>query len=129
MTKFMNQQTKTVLNENNEEGVRTNKDPFDIYKTTFNHYKAVVTTTALTFLLSNDIAFASLQRLADQGTAVNNMVKGPIGTAALLVGTIGGSVGSLIKGNVWLAISILVIGVLLGFHVDNITAIFAPQQH
>ena len=91
------------------------------------HYQAAIYTGAIGLLLSNSAAFASLQKLSASATSVETMIKGPVGTAALLIGTIGGAVGSLMKGNIWLAFAILIIGVLLGFHIDNISTIFAAQ--
>ena len=97
-------------------------------KQRFEYYQAAIYTGALGLLLSNDSALASsLEKLSTSATSVETMIKGPVGTAALLIGTIGGSVGSLMKGNIWLAFAILIIGVLLGFHIDNISTIFVAK--
>ncbi|MEN8237168.1 MAG: hypothetical protein ABFQ95_06480 [Pseudomonadota bacterium] len=97
-------------------------------KSRLQYYQAVIYVGALSLFWGGNNAFASsLDNLSKSASSVETMVKGPVGTAALLIGTIGGAVGSLMKGNIWLAFAILIIGVLLGFHIDNISTIFANK--
>ncbi len=101
-------------------------------KSILKRYRTIVNTAyagALGYFLSHGVAMASLAKLTQSSDTVLTLVKGPAGTAALLIATIGGAVTALMKGNLWLSIAVLIVGVLLGFHIDNISNIFAVQGH
>lgn len=97
-------------------------------KTKFSLYKATIYTSLITVIVSNESAFASLQSLTNKSNDMKTLITGPLGTAVLLVGTIGGFVGALMKGNIWLGVAIVIVGILAGVHVENINSLFGAAH-
>ncbi|SRR5260221_8096782 len=94
-------------------------------KNKYTRAKGIFYTSLTITLLSHEATFASLQSLSDKSGQVKNLIAGPLGIAVLLIGTVGGFVGALMKGNLWLGVAIVIIGILAGVHVENINQLFA----
>jgi len=74
--------------------------------------------------LSTKADATAIERMTTSTGALSALVKGPVGEAALIIGSLGGAFGAFMKGNMWLAIGIFMVGMLFSWHLENITTMF-----
>lgn len=67
---------------------------------------------------------SAIENLKRQSGSINDLISGPLGTATLLAGSIGGAFTAFMKGNMWLAIGIFVVGMLFSWHIENVLSMF-----
>jgi hypothetical protein len=96
-------------------------------KTLKNTYYQLLATATVWLLSSNCEATNALTQLSTQTTTLSNLVMGPLGKTIIVGGTIGGIVGALVKGSMWVAVGIFIIGLLLGWHMENVAGMFAAR--
>lgn len=94
----------------------------------YQHYKrsvgAVVIGIAAPLLIASFAYGSSIENLGKAVGGLSELIRGNLGIAMVWGGTIGGIGLAFFKGNVWLAVGILAIGMMLGFHLDNMMALF-----
>jgi hypothetical protein len=92
-----------------------------------NAYYHLLATATVWLLSSNCEATNALTQLSTQTMTLSNLVMGPLGKTIIVGGTIGGIVGALVKGSMWVAVGIFIIGLLLGWHMENVAGMFAAR--
>ena len=98
-----------------------------LYKHFRESWKVYAGIAALGFL-STKVDATAIERMTTATTGLRGLVKGTLGETVLFVSSIGGAVGAFMKGNMWLAVGIFLVGMLFSWHLENITAMFqAPQ--
>ncbi|NRA89563.1 MAG: hypothetical protein HRU43_00235 [Simkaniaceae bacterium] len=94
-----------------------------IYEHFRSSWKTYIPLIAFGFL-STKVDASAVERMTASTNSLSGLVKGPLGEAALIVGSLGGAFGAFMKGNMWLAIGIFMVGMLFSWHLENITAMF-----
>jgi hypothetical protein len=92
-----------------------------------NTYYSLLATATVWLFSSGCEATNALTQLSTQTTTLSNLVMGPLGKTIIVGGTIGGIVGALVKGSMWVAVGIFIIGLLLGWHMENVAGMFAAR--
>lgn len=90
-------------------------------------YYPLLATATVWLWSSNGVASTALTQLTNQTTTLSNLVMGPLGKTIIVGGTIGGIVGALVRGSMWVAVGIFIIGLLLGWHMENIAGMFQAR--
>ncbi len=79
-------------------------------------------------VLSTKVDATAIERMGTATNSLSALVKGTLGETVLFVSSIGGAVGAFMKGNMWLAVGIFLVGMLFSWHLENITHMFTAQQ-
>ena len=90
-------------------------------------WKAYAGIAALS-VLSTKVDATAIERMSTATNGLSALVKGTLGETVLFVSSIGGAVGAFMKGNMWLAVGIFLVGMLFSWHLENITHMFTTVR-
>ena len=88
-----------------------------------NAYWSVVTFVAA-HLTATEAGATAIENLEKHSKTLNTLVKGPLGEAVIFIATLGGAFGAFMKGSIWLAVGIFVVGMAFVWHIDNLATVF-----
>lgn len=95
-----------------------------------NHFKGSWKTyagLAAFSVLSTKVDATAIERMGTATNGLSGLIKGTLGETVLFVSSIGGAVGAFMKGNMWLAVGIFLVGMLFSWHLENISAMFPGE--
>ena len=76
-------------------------------------------------LTATEAGATAIENLEKHSKSLNVVVKGPLGQTVLYIATIGGMFSAVIKGNIWLAVGIFLVGMVLVWHIENLATLFS----
>ena len=75
-------------------------------------------------LIATEAGATAIENLEKHSKTLNTLVKGPLGEAVIFIATLGGAFGAFMKGSIWLAVGIFVVGMAFVWHIDNLATVF-----
>jgi hypothetical protein len=92
-----------------------------------NAYYSLLATATVWLFSSGCEATNALEKLNTHTTSLSNLVNGSLGSVVIISGTLIGAALAIAKGNIMTCIGIFIIGILLGWHMENVAGMFAAR--
>ena len=77
------------------------------------------------YLTATEVGATAIENLEKHSKSLNVVVKGSLGQTVLFIATFGGMFSAVMKGNIWLAVGIFLVGIVLVWHIENLATIFS----
>lgn len=65
-----------------------------------------------------------MNQLKEGSTSIKGLIAGPVGQLALVSGSLYGGYREMVTGNAYRALGIVLVGILMGWHIDSILKMF-----